>query len=351
MESENILFSEYKLNNLIKLKNRIIMAPMTRAKASDDASPTDTMADYYARRADAGLIISEGALIQGDALGHYNIPGIYTPNHINKWKYITEKVHRNGGVIFLQLWHVGRVSHPAFLQGKLPISPSKTFMSGKIYRCNHLKYGESREATLQEIKELIDNNAIAAENAIKAGFDGVEIHGANGYLIDQFLHHHTNKRTDDYGGSPENMAKFALDIVRKCGEAIGYNKIGIRLSPGAYVNEIIGEEADANVFKYLLAQLNQYPIAYVHTGNINDKQRFPELSNMTMSEFIRKYYHGNFIACGSYTVETAAQGITNNNFDLVAMGRAFIANFDLIKRLKNKENLRNYDSMMLDTLY
>ena len=148
------------------------------------------------------------------------------------WKKVTEKVHQNNGLIFLQIWHVGRVSHPDFLGGKLPIGPSASVMTGAVYRSPGLTYGPSRAATLAEIKQLIDAYATAAHNAIKAGFDGVEIHGANGYLVDQFLHHHTNQREDDYGGNAENMARFALDVVKACGEIIGYERVGIRLSPG-----------------------------------------------------------------------------------------------------------------------
>lgn len=351
MNRKNILLSEYKLNNVFTLKNRILMAPMTRAKSSDDLVPTQEMVEYYARRADAGLIITEGTVIRPDALGHRNVPGIFSDLQIKHWKHVADKVHHNNGLIFMQIWHVGRVSHPIFLGGKLPLSPSETVMTGKLFRSDGLTHGKSRAATLNEIKEIITHYAIAAENAIRAGFDGIELHGANGYLIDQFLHHNTNKREDDYGGSPENMARFALEVIKACGESIGYERVSIRLSPGAYLHEIVGEEGDALVFKYLLDQLNKYPIAYVHTGNFNDALKFKELNEMTMSEFMRENYKGNLIACGSYSFEDALKGVENNNFDLVAMGRAFLANPDLIKRLHNNEPLNQYDVSMLNTLY
>ena len=204
------LFEPYSLNRLLHLKNKIVMAPMTRAKASADFVPTPEMADYYARRAEAGLIITEGTVINAEALGCRYVPGIFNENQISHWKKVTDKVHQNNGLIFLQIWHVGRVSHPDFLGGKLPIGPSASVMTGAVYRSPGLTYGPSRAATLAEIKQLIDAYAAAAHNAIKAGFDGVEIHGANGYLVDQFLHHHTNQRDDDYGGNAENMARFAL---------------------------------------------------------------------------------------------------------------------------------------------
>ncbi len=351
MSHENVLFTEYKLNDLFTLKNRILMAPMTRAKADNHSVPTQAMADYYSRRADAGLIITEGTVIRADASGYNNVPGIFTPAQINQWKIVTDAVHKKNGRIFLQIWHVGRVSHPNFLQGKLPVSPSATVMAGRIPRSEGLTYGESRALILPEIKELIKSYAIAAENAIKAGFDGVEIHGANGYLIDQFLHYHTNQRMDEYGGTPENMARFALEVVKACGEAIGYERVGLRLSPGAYLNEIVGEKRDALVFKYLFDNLNHFPIAYVHTGNFNDAQQFKELNDMTMTAFIRSHFHGTVVASGGYSLETASQGINQGNFDLVAMGRPFISNPDLINKLNKNASLTQYDASMLNTLY
>ncbi len=351
MDNDNLLLSEYKLNNLLTLKNRIIMAPMTRAKATDDLVPTNEMIDYYARRSDAGLIITEGTVISADALGHKNVPGIFSKSHIQHWKKVTDKVHRNHGLIFMQIWHVGRVSHPVFLEGKLPISPSETLMTGRLYRSDNLTHGKSRAASLNEIKKIINNYAIAAENAIAAGFDGVEIHGANGYLVDQFLHHHTNQRKDAYGDGVENMARFALDVINACGKSIGFERVGIRLSPGAYLNEMLGEERDSLVFKYLLEKLNKINIAYVHTGSFNDVEKFKELGDMTMTEFMRNYYQGNLIACGGYSLENAVRGIKSNLFDLVAFGRHFIANPDLVSRFATNKNLNPYDARKLNTHY
>lgn len=350
MKNDNLLLNDHQLNKLFKLKNKIIMAPMTRAKASDDLIPTPEMADYYARRADAGLIITEGTLIRPDALGHKNVPGIFNNPQINHWKRIADKVHHHNGLIFMQLWHVGRVSHPVFLQGDLPISASETVMTGRIWRSNDLIYGKSRAATRVEIKELINSYAEAAQNAIKAGFDGIEIHGANGYLIDQFLHYHTNQREDDYGGNPQNMARFALEVIQACGKTIGYERLGIRLSPGAYLNEILGDKRDAFVFQYLLEQLNQYAIAYIHTGNFNDSQKFAELNDLTMTAFIRSYYRGTVIGCGNYTVGRAQDAISNKEFDLIAFGRPFIANPDLINIIRNDGDIAPYDVSMLTTL-
>lgn len=345
------LFQNYQLSDSIRLKNRIIMAPMTRNMANDDLVPTKAMAEYYGRRAGAGLIITEGTIIRPDARGCSNVPGIFTQAQIEGWNRVTNTVHKNDGKIFLQIWHVGRVSHPQFLEGALPIAPSETMMTGRVWRAEGLKYGKSRAATLDEIKGLIESYAIAANNAIKAGFDGVEIHGANGYLIDQFLHYHTNHRADDFGGTPENMSRFVLSVIKACGEAIGFDKVGIRLSPGAYLNEIIGDKRDGDVFQYLLEKINSFPLAYVHTGNFDDKVKFEELNNQTMTNFIRSYYKGTLIASGSYHFSEANKNIKENQFDLIAIGRPFIANPDLINRLQMNEQIHSYDQSMLQTLY
>ncbi|ASQ46712.1 alkene reductase [Legionella clemsonensis] len=351
MTQLDLLLTPFQLSETLRLKNKIVMAPMTRNMAHDDLSPTALMAEYYARRADAGLIISEGTIISEDAKGYSNVPGIFTQEQIDGWKRITDSVHANKGHIFSQIWHVGRVSHPHFLKGALPISASETVMTGRISRKEGLTYGRSRAATLDEIKEKIESYAIAARNAIAAGFDGVEIHGANGYLIDQFLHYCTNHRTDSYGETPENMARFALEVVKACGDTIGYQKVGIRLSPGAYLNEIVGDKRDAQVFQYLLEKLNQLPIAYVHTGNFNDKVIFESLNQQTMTDFMRTYFEGVLIATGSYDFQEGEEKIKNEEFDLLGIGRPFIANPNLIRKLQNNETITPYDASMLTTLF
>ncbi len=345
-----ILLEPFQLTDQLQLNTRIIMAPMTRNMAHDDLSPTDAMTDYYAKRASAGLIITEGTIIRPDARGYSNVPGIYTSQHIAGWKRVTEAVHDAGGRIFSQIWHVGRVSHPHFLQGELPVAPSATTMSAPVNRSDGLFYGESRALSLQESEDLIESFAQAAKNAIEAGFDGVEIHGANGYLVDQFLHYHTNHRQDQYGDSPENMVRFAQAVVNACGNAIGFERVGIRLSPAAYLNEIVQDPRDASVFQTLLEQLNDVPIAYVHTGNFDDSVEFKELGKQTMTAFIRSHYRGTLMACGGYSIERAEAGIANNEFDLIALGRPFIANPDLIHRLKHAKPLADYETDMLTNL-
>jgi N-ethylmaleimide reductase len=350
MSEQDILLNPYQLNEALHLKNRIVMAPMTRAMANDDNTPTEAMAHYYARRADAGLLITEGVIISQRAQGFYKAPGLFSPAQVAGWRQVTDAVHVKQGLIFAQLWHVGRVSHPEFLQGELPLSASETTMTGKIRRGNGLMYGKSRAASVQEINELVKMYVQAAVNAIAAGFDGVEIHGANGYLIDQFLHHHTNIRSDHYGGTPENMTRFALDIVKAVGDAIGYQRVGLRISPGGYMNEITTDTRDALVFAYLMQQLNTLDIAYLHTGNFDDKVIYPELENLNMTRFIRKHYTGKVIACGAYSVDEARAGFAAKDFDLIAYGRPFIANPDLITKISHALPVKEYDVSMLEQL-
>ncbi|MGE3921168.1 MAG: alkene reductase, partial [Gammaproteobacteria bacterium] len=341
----------FQLNRTFTLKNHIFMAPMTRNIANDHLVPTDDMASYYARRADAGLIITEGTIIRADGRGYSNTPGIYTKEQIAGWRKVTEIVHEAGGKIFCQIWHVGRVSHPVFLNGELPIGPSETMMSGPVKRSDGLFYGKNRALSMDEIHKLVDDFATAAQNAREAGFDGVEIHGANGYLIDQFLHHSTNLRNDSYGGSPENMARFAIEIVEACGKKIGFERVALRISPAAHLNEIIDDKRDEIVFITLLEYLNTLPMAYVHTGNFDDSLRFISLSDRTMTGFIRDHYHGVVVACGGYSIESAEKNIENHAFDCIAIGRSFIANPDLIEKLKKNEKLAEYHPEMLKKLY
>ena len=345
----NLLLQPFKLSKRISLKNRVIMAPMTRRFADAEGCVTEKMKEYYAKRSDAGLIITEGTLISEDAIGYGNIPGIYTPEQITAWNKITERVHKNNGKIFLQLWHCGRVSHPNFHNGSFPISASSTQMKTPLGNSG-FQTGLSREASVKEIHSLIKDFAKAADNAIEAGFDGVEIHGANGYLIDQFNHHCTNLRYDDYGGTPEKMARFCLEVVKACGEKIGFDRVGLRLSPAGHMSEINSHYDDKLVFKYLLKQLEQLPICYVHTGNFDDSIVFEELDNMTMTDFIRCHYTKNVIAAGGYNLQTGIEFVKQHSNNLIAFGRPFIANPNLVDLIKHNHTWQKYDSKMLRKL-
>lgn len=250
-----VLFENVKLNNTISLNNRILMAPLTRCMAGDDLVPTDDMVKYYAKRAKAGLIISEATIIRPDGQGYPNTPGLFTQAQITGWKKVTDAVHAEGGKMFAQLWHVGRVAHPYFFDGEV-LAPSAIGIEGTVPRMRELTYQTPKAVTQEEIAQLVADYAQAAANAIEAGFDGVEIHGANGYLIDQFLHHAANQRIDEYGQTPENMSRFALEVTDAVAERIGADRVGLRVSPGAYFN-MDGDQRDRAVFDYLIKALKQ----------------------------------------------------------------------------------------------
>ena len=341
------LFDSVKLNNSISLKNRILMAPLTRCMADDDLVPTDAMVNYYAKRAKAGLIIGEATLIRPDAQGYPNTPGLFTQAQIAGWRKVTDAVHANGGKMFAQLWHVGRVAHPYFFDGEV-LAPSAIGIEGTVPRMRSLNYQTPKAATQQEIKQLQQDYAKAAENALEAGFDGVEIHGANGYLIDQFLHHAANVRDDEYGGSPENMSRFALEVVDAVVARIGADRVGLRLSPGAYFN-MDGDERDRAVFDYLVKALNSRELAYLHVGIFDDAMTFDYLGG-SASEYLRSLYQGTLVGVGSYTPETGAAAIEQDKFDLLAIGRPFIANPDYVDKVAAQQPLTPYDESMLATL-
>lgn len=342
------LFQPYKLSDELTLKNRILMAPLTRCMADDDLVPTDTITAYYTRRADAGLIISEATIIEPDGQGYPNTPGIYSQEQIDGWRKVTDSVHKAGGKMFLQLWHVGRVSNPFFLDGKLPVAPSAVPLEGRVPR-TELAYGTPRALEANEIEALVAQFSQAAKNAMEAGFDGVEIHGANGYLIDQFLHYHTNRREDEYGGSAENMVRFPLAVVKAVSDAIGAGRVGIRLSPAAYFN-MEPDTRDPEVFRLLLEKLNGHELAYIHTGMFDDSMEFDYLEGNATS-FLRKNSATSLVGCGSYTPESAAIAIDEKKMDLIALGRPFIANPDLVSRLKRGAELVEYNEAMLPNLY
>ncbi len=342
------LLRPYSIGRM-ELPNRIVMAPMTRCMATDEFVPTAKMAEYYARRAEAGLIITEGTVIRPDGRGYPNSPGIYTAKQINGWQAVTDMAHSQGGRLFLQIWHVGRVSHPFYINGEQPVAPSAVPLEGKVARAENLEYGAPRALEADEIRDIATAYAKAAENGISAGCDGVEIHGANGYLIDQFLHHHTNTRTDEYGGTVENMARFALEVVDAVADAVGAGKTGIRLSPAAY-HFVTPEAGDAAVFEFLLKELEKRRLAYVHAGIFDDSVSYDYLGG-TVSGFLRKNYRGTLIGCGGYTAEKAAEAINNGELDIAAFGRPFIANPDLVSKISNGDPLKPYDESMLASLY
>ena len=342
------LLAPFKLNNTIELKNRVLMAPLTRCMADDNLVPTQDMVEYYARRAETGLIISEATIIRPDAQGYPNTPGLFTSEQIQGWKKVTDAVHANGGKMFAQLWHVGRVAHPHFFDGDV-LAPSAIGVEGSVPRMRELTYITPKAATIDDIKCLVADYAKAAENAIEAGFDGVEIHGANGYLIDQFLHYAANTRSDEYGQTPENMSRFALEVTDAVIAAVGNERTALRVTPGAYFN-MSEDNRDKAVFDYLLPELEKRDLAYLHGGIFDDSTTFESLEGKTTSEFLRAGYKGTLVGVGSYSFESAKEAINDAKFDLIAIGRPLIANPDYISKIANGEELVPYSDEMLAEL-
>lgn len=342
------LFESYKLNDAITLNNRILMAPLTRCMADAELVPTEDMVAYYARRAEAGLIITEATIIRPDGQGYPNTPGIFTQAQIAGWRKVTDAVHAKGGKIFVQLWHTGRVAHPHFFGGGDVLAPSAQKIEGSVPRMRELTYVTPKPATLEDIQGLVRDYAKAAENAMEAGFDGVEIHGANGYLIDAFLHHDSNRRTDEYGGTPANMARFALEVVDAVIARIGKDRTGLRLSPGAYFN-MATDSRDRGVFDYLLPELEKRDIAFVHIGIFDDSMEFDYLGGRA-SSYVRAHYGKTLVGVGGYSAQSASEAIAADKFDLIAIGRPFIANPDYVARVRASEELVPYSDEILATL-
>lgn len=342
------LLTPYRLNDTIELKNRVLMAPLTRCMADENLVPTQDMVEYYARRADTGLIISEATIIRPDGQGYPTTPGLFTREQIQGWKKVTDAVHANGGKMFAQLWHVGRVAHPHFFDGEV-LAPSAIGVEGSVPRMRELTYITPKAATIDDIKSLIADFAKAAENAIEAGFDGVEIHGANGYLIDQFLHYEANVREDEYGQTPQNMARFALEVTDAVIAAVGNERTALRVTPGAYFN-MSEDNRDKAVFDYLLPELEKRNLAYLHGGIFDDSTTFESLEGKTTSAFLRAGYKGTLVGVGSYSFESAKEAINEGKFDLIAIGRPLIANPDYISKVTNGQELVPYSDEMLAEL-
>jgi len=347
MNNPDSLFQPLTIDDQLTLANRIVMAPLTRCMADDDLVPTDTMAAYYARRADAGLIISEATIIRPDGQGYPNTPGLYSQAQIDGWRKVTDAVHERGGRMFAQLWHTGRASHAIYHDGKAPVAPSAIALKGRVAR-TELDYGIPRALETAEVEQVVRDYATAAGNALEAGFDGVEIHGANGYLIDQFLHGSSNQREDEYGGSVQKRTRFAEEVVAAVVAVAGETRVGLRLSPAAYFNMTAHEE-DPQVFIHLLSSLKQFDLAYIHTGMFDDSQQFPAFEG-NVTAFLRRHYPGRLIGAGGYTVESGSEAIAAGQMDLVAFGRPFIANPNLVSAIKNQEQLTDYHESMLPTL-
>jgi N-ethylmaleimide reductase len=329
----DILFSPFQLGDL-RLPNRIVMAPLTRSRATKETlAPNDLNAEYYRQRASAGLIISEATQITQEGQGYIWTPGIYSEAQIEGWKKVTDAVHAEGGLIFIQLWHVGRISHVSLQPGGgAPVAPSAIAAKAQTFLASgRADVSPPRALRLDEIPRIVAEYKKAAENAKRAGFDGVEIHGANGYLIDQFLKDGTNKRTDSYGGPVENRTRFALEVADAVLSVWDKRRVGIRLSPVSPANDAT-DSAPEKVFFPLVEELSRRGLAYIHviegaTGGPRDIAPFDFVA-------LRKAFSGAYIANNAYTRELAIETLGAGRADLIAFGKLFISNPDLVERLR-----------------
>ncbi|MGB2832455.1 MAG: alkene reductase [Methylotenera sp.] len=336
------LFSPTKLGS-IALNNRIVMAPLTRNRAGKDGVPQAMNVTYYEQRASAGLIITEATPISAMAHGYPGLPGIYTDAQVTGWKKITDAVHVKGGKIIIQLWHVGRISHPSLLpNGTLPVAPSAIKPAGQAFTYQGLQdFVTPRALEAHELPAIVQDYVHAAQCALAAGFDGVEVHAANGYLLDEFLRDGSNQRTDDYGGSMENRARFLIQVVEAVVQVAGADKVGVRLSPVNPFNDMHDSNPQA-LFEYVADALNRFNLAYLHAveggihgGGIADPFDF--------SAF-RKRFKGSYIANLSYDKARGNAAIASGHADAIAYGVPFIANPDLVERFKQNAPLNAADA-------
>jgi len=331
------ILTEYKMNDLT-LKNRVVMAPMTRSRALDTI-PNDLMAEYYGQRASAGLIITEGSQVNNhQARGYIDTPGIHSLKQVEEWKKITEAVHKKEGRIFLQLWHVGAVSHPFFqADGDKAVSASNFNALSKVYTPEGFAdTPDAREMRIDEIVSTVKDFGIGAANSMKAGFDGVEIHSSNGYLLHQFISPHSNKRSDEYGGSIENRCRIVFEVIDEIRRNMPENRIGIRFNPSMHNlhGSMITEET-IPAYDYLIKRLNEYDLAYIHLSEpFNDVTNVPH-SLVRVAERYRRIYKGTIITNTGHTLETGTGMLEKNLADLVSFGIPFISNPDLVERFRN----------------
>jgi N-ethylmaleimide reductase len=340
---EIALFAPASLGRL-SLRNRIVMAPMTRSRCTAANTPNDLMAEYYSQRAGAGLIITEGTSPSPNGVGYPRIPGIWSARQVGAWKTVTDAVHARGGRIFTQLMHTGRVGHVANLPpGATVLAPSAVQAAGEMYTDAQgmQPHPVPRAMTDAEIRHAIDEFIQAASNAIAAGFDGVELHGANGYLIEQFLSPQTNQRTDAWGGSVEKRLSFAVEVARATAAAIGGERVGIRLSPfGVNAGMTAYPEID-ETFRALVARLAATGIQYLHVVD-HSAMGAPEVPD-ALKRALRALWPRTFILAGGFNRDSAEAALREGRGDLVAFGRAFLANPDLVSRMERGQALNDPD--------
>lgn len=344
MEKE-LIFELYRQEGL-ELNNRMVMAPMTRSRADNEGNvATELIAAYYAQRASAGLIITEGTFISEEAIGVVNVPGIYTDEQVNGWKMTTAAVHEKGGKIFAQLWHTGAYSHPDLHGGKKTLAPSNVNPEQQVFTAQGFKGTEAPQPmTIEDIKKTVADFKQAAINAFKAGFDGVELHGANGYLLQQFFSKNSNLRTDEYGGSIENRARILFDILDELKQVVELKKVALRLNPS--LNGIMGILVDDETiafYNYVVNRLNDYGLAYLHLIEpFTDVSAIPD-AVQEVAKYFRQIYQGTLIINRGFNKETATKVLNDGDADLVSFGVPFIANPDLVERFKTNAALSQPD--------
>ena len=328
----------------LQLRNRVVMAPLTRSRAEKGNLPSHMAQQYYSQRAGAGLIVTEATQAGAGGQGYIATPGVHTDAQVQGWKKVTDAVHEKGGKIFVQLWHVGRISHPDFRGGALPVAPSAVVPRGvSTFTAEGLKpVPVPRALEAAEIPAIVDEFRQAAKNAQAAGFDGVEVHGANGYLLDQFLEDGTNQRTDDYGGSLENRARLLFEVIAAVAGVWGSERVGVRLSPGGTFNDMC-DSRPQETFGHVVRRLATLDLAYLHLIEPSPPQgehAMPDLS----ARFFRPLYPGTLIVAGGYTLERANAALQAGLADLVAFGQLFLANPDLVERFRRKAVLNIPDT-------
>jgi len=336
------LFSPGRLGD-ITITNRMVMAPLTRNRSTKEGVPSDLNVTYYAQRASAGLIITEATPISAMAHGYPLLPGIYTDAQVAGWKKVTDAVHAKGGKIVIQLWHVGRISHPSLLPNQaLPVAPSAIKPAGKAVTYTGMQeYVTPHALTLDELPALVADYQHATRCALQAGFDGVEVHAANGYLLDQFLRDGSNQRTDQYGGSHENRARLLMQVVQAVIDVAGADKVGVRLSPVNPFNDMYDSDPQAT-FNYVTEQLNRFNLAYLHVveGGIHSGGETQAFDFAEMRQLCKSPYIPNL----SYDKARGNAAISSGYADAVAFGVPFIANPDLVERYKNDWPLNQADT-------
>lgn len=325
------LLSPYNIGELT-LKNRMVMAPMTRSRAVTGNVPNPLAPVYYAQRAQAGLIISEATQVSRQGTGYIRTPGIYSLAQVEAWRRVTDAVHEAGGIIFAQLWHVGRVSHPEFHDGVLPVAPSAINAEADVFTSNGLAQTPVPRALLtSEIADVVSQFRQGAEKASEAGFDGVEIHGSSGYLLDQFLRDGSNKREDHYGGTIINRARFPLEVVSAVSEVLGADRVGFRVGPNMSLHGM-SDSSPVETFSYLATQLDAIGIAYLHVTEGIAGPDAPVAGSPRIAPYLRQCFSRTFILNGGYDAQTGEDAINKGEADLIAYGVPFIANPDLPAR-------------------